>query len=782
MKKMICALLGALLLLCPISANELTQTVRGTIKDRDANIPLIGVTLIIEGSDPVMGTTTDVNGNFKFDRVPVGRINLLITYVGYEEKVIPNITVGSGKEVVLQVEMQESLVSINEVVVRGKNRKKGDVLNEMALLSARSFTVEESQRYAGSLSDPSRMVSSFAGVTSNPEGNNDIVVRGNSPKGILWRLEGVEIPNPNHFSVEGSTGGPINALNSNMLTNSDFFTGAFSPEYGNVLSGVFDMKLRSGNNEHREYTLGVGALGTDITMEGPFKHGYGGSYLMNYRYSSLAMLNDAGVVDFDGVPKYQDGAFKFQLPTEKYGTFSMFGLGGISGINWTDENELTNEVTDKGTEKARMGVIGLNHLYQLNDKAFFKTSVSASLNGSSHDIYGLNDAKEFIQDGKGKMTKKSLRSSIQYSHKLNAKNRLVIGSSYTQLGYEMHYGYYDWDEEQYKRSFDFDKNTGMLQSFASLKHRFTDKLTFVGGLHYMNFRLNKKHSLEPRVGLKWQASPKQSFNIGYGKHSKLENILTYYTVLYRDNGEAYEPNKGLDLSKAHHYVLGYENRITKNLNAKIELYYQDLFNIPVENVDTSYFSMLNADMGYIDKELVNKGTGKNYGIEFSLERYFDNSYYYLFTTSLYESKYKSLEGKERNTKYNGNYAFNLLFGKEFQLNKEKGRSTLGINTKLFYSGGRRYIPLNLDASIAKDDDVYYYDYAWDKRKSEVFQMNLSVNFKFNRKNVSHEIVVDVLNLTNNQAELYEYYNSNTKGLATGKQLALIPNIMYKIYF
>ena len=131
--------------------------------------------------------------------------------------------------------------------------------------------MKKRKRYAGAIDDPARMVSAFAGVNGNAEGDNDIVVRGNSPRGILWRLEGVEIPNPNHFASEGATGGPINALNSNMLGNSDFYTGAFAPEYGNALSGVFDMKLRNGNNEQREYSATLSVLGTDLTAEGPFK-------------------------------------------------------------------------------------------------------------------------------------------------------------------------------------------------------------------------------------------------------------------------------------------------------------------------------------------------------------------------------------------------------------------------------------------------------------------------------------------------------------------------------
>ncbi|RYF74091.1 MAG: carboxypeptidase-like regulatory domain-containing protein, partial [Cytophagaceae bacterium] len=265
-------------------AQGLSQTVRGTVVDSDSQLPLIGATVLVTGSKPLVGTTTDVNGNFKLTSVPTGRITLLLSYLGYEPKAIPDIVVNSGKEVVLTLSMQESTQKLAAVVVTA-NQAKGQALNEMALISARSISPEETSRYAGGFNDPSLIMSNFAGVANNPNGNNDIIVRGNSPKYVQWRLEGVQITNPNHFADQGAIGGGLSTLNNNILATSDFYTGAFAPEYGDVLSGVYDVKLRTGNNEKREAVLGVGILGTDLTLEGPLKKGYGGSYLVNYRYS-----------------------------------------------------------------------------------------------------------------------------------------------------------------------------------------------------------------------------------------------------------------------------------------------------------------------------------------------------------------------------------------------------------------------------------------------------------------------------------------------------------------
>lgn len=764
-----------------VFAQSLNQTLRGKVVDEDSKTPLIGVNVLLLNSNPLKGAVTDLNGDFRLDNVPLGRIDLQIRYIGYEEKTIPNVLVSSGKEVILNLEMKESIIKMDEVVVTAQ-KNKGDVVNEMAIISSRSFSVEETKRYAGAFQDPSRMVSAYAGVTTDPSGNNDIVVRGNSPKGILWRMEGIEIPNPNHFANEGETGGPINALNSELLSNSDFYTGAFSPEYGDALSGVFDMKMRTGNNEKFEYSLGVGVLGTDVTAEGPFRKGYAGSFLLNYRYSSLAMLDQAGIVDFEGVPKYQDAAFKVVLPSKKLGTLSLFGLGGKSSIYEEEtESEESDKVVEKNDYGAQLGVIGLNHTLALNQNSFLKLTLSASNNGSNYRAE-RNDNDNFVFDGRGNWEKNSLRAAVMYSSKIDARNRLIAGLKFTNHLYDLNEYYFNEDHDRFETGIDVNKSAGDVQGYASWKFRQTDDITWVGGFHTTWFSLNNKVNLEPRLALRWQFSPKQALNAGFGMHSKIESIMTYYSNVYQPDGSYITPNKALGLSKARHYVLGYEYRISKNLNSKLDLYYQDLYNIPVENVDTSNFSILNSDEGFLDKELVNAGKGRNLGVEYTLEKYFNQNYYFLVTASLYDSRYKAKDNVYRNTKYNGNYAFNFLAGKEFRLGNGAKANTLAVNVKLFLNGGRRYIPVNLEESRAKGETVYDYSLAWKNKLDNVKQMNLSLSYRINRPKTSHEIVLDILNVTNENARNWEYFNKYTGKLEYYRQLKMLPNIMYRVHF
>lgn len=780
-KSLSCISIILMLLNNAIQAQTITQTVRGTVIDEDGKFPLIGANVIIQGTNPLRGTSTNENGEFRLENVPVGRIDLQIRYLGYEEKNIPNILVSSGKEVILNLEAKEAVVKMDEVVVKAQ-KTKGEVLNEMALISSRSFSVEETKRYAGSVQDPSRMVSAYAGVTSDPMGNNDIIVRGNSPKGILWRMEGIEIPNPNHFANEGQTGGAISALNSEMLSNSDFYTGAFAPEYGDALSGVLDMKMRSGNNERHEYSLGVGVLGTDITLEGPFKKNYGGSYLVNYRYSSLALLNEAGLVDFDGIPKYQDASFKVVLPTKHNGNLSIFGLGGISHIYESQpESEKSDRIVERADYGAHLGTLGLNYTYPFSQSTFIKVTLAGSTNGSNYTAERLDSTEQFVFDGKGKWEKYNLRSALMISSKLNARNRIIAGLKYTHHFYDLYEHYFDNDLNRIVSSIDMTKEATTIQSYISWKYRLNDDITIVTGAHSMYFSLNKEISIEPRLAFRWQFSQNEALNLGFGLHSKTESIVTYYTRLNLPNGESYQPNMDLGFAKARHFVLGYEFRFTRNLSSKIDLYYQDLFHIPVENIDTSSFTMLNSDEGYTDKALVNKGRGYNYGIEYTLERYFARNFYYLITASFFESKYRSMNGTIRNTKYNGNYAANFLIGREFKIGAHNA-NTIAVNTKLFFTGGRRYLPVNLDASQLKGETVYDYAHAWEKKLDNITQLNFSCSYRINRPRTSHEFILDVMNITNEQARTWEYYNKYTQSIDYDRQLRMIPNIMYRMHF
>jgi hypothetical protein len=764
-------------------AQELTQAIRGSIHDQDTKSPIPGVHILVIGSDPPRGTVSDFQGHFIIEKVPVGRVSLKISSMGYEDQVLQNLMVSSTKELIVPVALRESILKMDEIVING-NEKQGEILNELATVSARAFSVEETKRYAGSFNDPARMVGSFAGVMTAPEGENYIAVRGNSPKGNQWRLEGVDIPNPNHFSSEGATGGPINALNSAMLANSDFFTGAFPAEYGNAFSGIFDMNLRNGNNRHREYSFSIGVIGTDMTLEGPFSKSGESSYLVNYRYSTLGILENLNIVNFDGVPKYQDLSFKINLPTRNTGRFSLFGLGGLSELQhkMTSE-ENAGQIISTFNTRSDLGVIGLSHLLPLSNRTFIESKVSVSENGSIYDQHELNDQDELFLSGRDNMRKYAIKGRSVINSKLNSRHFLSGGIEYTEYLYDYFTEYYQKDQDQLVTEQNETGNAGLLQLFGNWKYRIRENLTFVGGMHYLNNRLNGSKSLEPRAGLTWQFSPTQSLNAGFGIHSQMESLPVYLANQEEVDGRYVVPNRNLEFAKALHYVIGYENRFTTNLNMKIEAYYQDLYNVPVENDPGSSFSLLNTVGWYTTRSLVNQGSGYNYGLELTLERYFADTYYFLLTTSLYESKYKAFDRITRDTRFNGNYVGNFLFGKEFIFLNKPGRTKiLSINTKLTLIGARRFSPIDLNQSREKGYTMEDESQAFTLRGDDIFIANLGISYRIHKRKTSQEFKIDIQNLTNNSGLVDMYYDASTDDIEYIHQLPILPVFIYTIEF
>ncbi len=788
------------------------QTIRGVITDADSKLPIEGATISIAGSKPVKAILTDSDGIFRLKNITVGRVTLQISYNGYENIILPNIVVNSGKEVVLDIIMQVTIVKLKDVVIT-VDKNKAQPLNDMAIVSGRSISPEQTNRYAGGFNDPSRILSNFAGVTNTGDGSNDIIVRGNSPKYIQWRLEGLQITNPNHFSDQSSVGGSISALNNNLLATSDFFTGAYAAEYGDVLSGVYDVKLRPGNNEKFESIFGIGVLGTELTVEGPFKKGYKGSYLLNYRYSTISLLSNLGLVnDLNGTLNFQDAAFKVVLPTKKAGSFSMFGLGGISNFLFNDVSPAlwqtpgSRFVPNKTGEDYKKGSgllnLGLNHTLTLNKKSHINTALAFSSEGIKDKVYEnflfklYDNAGNYQKDSivndvlnfNGRLTKSTYRGEITYNNKISARHKIQIGSKYALQKYDFKQSMFRDSTSENFTLVDFSENISTVRNFVSWRYRINERFTTVLGVQNMNVLLNKKSTIEPRFAVNWKLNKTSIVTAGYGKHSTMESIHHYFTKVKLPNGNIIEPNKDLDLLKAHHFVLGYEKRFSKNMMVKLETYYQKLYNLPVANSDTNLFATINEGLEFQYVDLVNKGSGENYGIELTVERFFSKNYYYLVNASVYNSTYKALDGVERNTRFNGNYLVNVLFGRDFPgLGKKKNR-TISINSRAFFGGGKKIIPLlrGADGNLAVDPaSNRYYDYskAYENDIEDIYQITISFSYKINKRNTTHELFLNIDNITNNRARLTEYYDPGEPGsVGYMKQSAIFPNLMYRLYF
>ncbi len=792
-------LILSLILPLYVFSQEITQTIRGKVIDKITKETLPGANIVLLNTDPVKGTTTDINGRFRLEKVSIGRVNLKISFIGYYDVVISNLSLNSGKEMILNIELDEKAILQDEVEVVAF-RSKSKPLNEMSSISSRGFTVEETQKYAGSRNDVARMATNYAGVRGANDSRNDIVIRGNSPSGLLWRLEGVDIPSPNHYAAFGTTGGPVCILNNNLLSNSDFMTGAFPAEYGNAVAGVFDLKMRNGNDEKYEFLGQIGFNGFELGGEGPISKTKGSTFLLNYRYSTLEVFEKLGV-DFGtgtAIPKYQDLSFKVNFPNTKLGSFSIFGIGGISDISFLDSKKDTTEkklnfYSDEGTDLINgsdMAVIGLTNTYLMNKTTFTKIILSASYHNFKTSIDSISpETLEILPFYRNNFTENKLFASFFINKKLNSQHYFKTGIHLSNMGFDLVDSVYASDNDDFDVITNYTGSTCLFQPYFQWQYKINNDLTLNAGLHYQYFTFNSTNSFEPRIGLKWNFRPNQILSLGYGSHSQLLPITVYFNQSRLPDGSYQKLNENLNMIQSQHLILGYDWNINDHLRLKTEIYYQNITKAAVNGHKKDSYSILNQGADFwipVPDTLINEGSGRNFGLELTFEQFLNNGLYYLFTTSLYESKYKGSDDVLRNTAFNGNYTVNMLAGKEFQIGtKNKNRKkqhTLSIDIKTTFAGGRRYTPLDIIRSIGEQKRIYFLNKAYSQQFKDYFRTDFKIAFKQNSKKITMEWAIDIQNIFNTQNIFDQNFNTQTGEITYTHQLGMLIIPQFRIVF
>jgi len=761
--------------------NRPVQTIRGVVIDNASGSPLSFVTVSLLDL-PAVGTTTDAEGKFTITHVPVGRHDLQATFVGYEPAVFREIMLTSAKEVHLEIQLKENVQQLDEVVVRPRINKEAP-LNGMALSGARMLSVEEASRFAGGMDDPARLVSSFAGITS-AVGSNGISVHGNAPSLLQWRLEDVEIPNPNHFADVASLGGGVlSSLSSNVLGNSDFYTSAFPAEFNNAVSGIFDMKLRNGTSQKFQHTLQVGMLGLDAASEGPLSRKHNASYLFNYRYSTTGLMNKVSPAgDLEQVMDYQDLNFKLNFPTRKAGVFSLWGTGLIDKIKpeikLPEEWDYMDDAKDSRM-KQTSAAVGLSHRYFFGNDAFLKTTLATTYSKTDawESIYDFDMNSTPFLDFKSRYTNLVLTSS--FNKKYSARHTNKTGFTITNMNYNMDFDLSPFYAEPLERISDGKGNTNLLSAYSSSLFNISDRVSATLGVNGQLLTLNNHWTIEPRASIRWQASQKSSFGLAYGLHSRMEKMDVYF-VKTPETGNLLV-NKDLDFTKTHHVSVSYNYKISDDMNLKVEPYFQYLYDVPV--IADSSYSVLNRSTFYVEDALVNKGKGRNYGVDITFERYMTKGLYYMVTASVFNSEYRGGDGVWHSTKFNRNYVLNGLAGKEWMMGRN-GQNVLSVNLKLTLQGGDRYSPVDEAATLAHPDRKTQYDEtrAYSKQLSPMFLANYTISYRMNRNKVSHEFAIKGMNATGYKEYFGHEYNLKTGVIEPRRLKNSIFNIVYRLDF
>lgn len=777
-----------------------TSTIRGVVLDQQSETPLIGVTIQSVGIEPVLGATTDIDGGFMIKNAPVGRLALRISYLGYEQQTIPNILVTAGKEVQLNLRMQESFTSIGEVVITAKT-DKDKPMNELATISARQFNTEEVSRYSGGRNDVAKLVANFAGVAANNDSRNDIIIRGNSPTGVLWRLEGVPVPNPNHFSTLGTTGGPVSALNPNLIANSDFLTGAFPAEYGNALAGVFDINFRTGNKDRYEFMGQLGAFtGMEAMAEGPLNRKNDGSFVVAFRNSFVEVAQAAGLnVGTSAVPAYRDVAFNMDFGKSKIGRFSLFGIAAQSDIDFIgaelDSTDLWAERDQNAYSSSKFGVIGLKHNVLVNQHSYVRTMLSGSFTGVrySEEFTSIEEGGSYLQKTDVKDDLGAIRLSSFYNNKVNSRLTLRAGimlqQQHLKTFVSSRENIPDFDGDGLPDLYvsrDFNGNFLLTEGYVQTQYRLTSKITLNTGIHSQYFDKTEDVVVEPRAAVNFQVGRNAKFNVGYGLHHQAQPLPVFLFRERAPDGTLSSPtNENLGFTRNNHLVVGYDFKPFTDWRFKAEAYYQWLSDVPVDGYASS-FSMLNTGADFVFPEkgsLKNEGTGFNRGVELTAEKFFSKGYYSLVTVSLYESKYKGSDDVLRSTAFDGRYVFNALAGKEFKIG-DSGRRFITLDSKFTAAGGRPYTPVNLEASRAAGREILYEDRAFSERLDPYFRWDVKMGFRINsaKRKLSQTFFLDLQNVTNHENIFAMRYNPDQGQIGRINQIGFFPDVMYRVEF
>jgi len=483
-----------------------------------------------------------------------------------------------------------------------------------------------------------------------------------------------------------------------------------------------------------------------------------------------------------GIPQYQDLAFKVNLPNTKLGNFVVYGVGGTSSIAMLDSEREEGELSLNGegqdlVNATTMGTFGISHRYLINNQSYTNLTLAANYQRETTQIDDLdslgNNPSRFYDSN---FIQKRLSAKFIYSNKFSARHTFKTGITTNYYINDFADSSRIGNSNDFQTIRNFAGNSNLLQAFAQSKYKLSERLTMVGGLYGQYFLLNNSSSIEPRLAFQLKADERNSFSLAFGRHSQLQPFGVYFD---ESNDNNIRSNEDLEFTFSNHFVFGYDRNIGQNFRLKTEAYYQHITNAPILN-NSSTFSLLNygADFGNpsIDS-LVNEGLGRNYGIELTLEKFFSDRYYFLVTTSLFESKYQGSDEVWRNTVFNTNYVVNALFGMEFPIGKN---NVLSVDLKTAFAGGRRYTPIDEVASINSGETVFIEDMTFEEKFKPYIKPDIKVSFRNNNAKFSQIWSISIENVINRDNIFRQYFDGTQ--IRTEYQLGLFPVFQYRIEF
>jgi len=760
-----------------------SQNIRGVVSNSISKRPVEGASIqLFQDSEPMLGVATNSEGTFILETVSIGRYSLVISHVGYKVKVVEEVLVNSSKELVLEIFLIENETVLNEVVIDSKA-----ATNDLKMIGKQEMTIEQTLRYAGNFYDPARLSTSFANVVAANDQANNLVIRGNSPNNMIWMLEGVNIVNPNHLTNAGTfsdrpsqNGGGVNILSSQILGNSNFLKGTFDASYGNSLSGVLDLSFKDGNNSRSEFMAQASLLGIEFAGEGPLGK-KGASFLFNYRYSTVGLLSLMGV-DFGGEKiEFQDISFKIASPAGK-GKFTLFGIGGLSGNKFTAQRDSSQWEIEKDQRDieyiGRMGALGVSYQIPIGKGTLFKTVVLYSSKKDERNASKLDFNYTLIPESVDSTYQEMISFRTDFTSRIGAGKELQYGILADHKSDKL--GYHSIINGVLETTSYGNLDSWIIQPYLTFSDQFSAKFNYSVGVKYNYDDLSRKGIIEPRLLLAYNLNSSHGIYARFGLHGMQQLTSVYLAVVPGSSGISTTPNVNLEFTRSYNYSIGY-NGSFGNAHFTSELYYQDLKNVPVETIASS-FSVLNLLEQQTAITLENTGTGTNYGLDIQYRQSLIKDIYYLIGGSLFSSTYSGRDQIQRDAKYNGSYTFHFTGGKEFRKDKGSYSRTFETNLKFLYLGGFRDTPIDTFASAAQGKTIYLEDQAFEIKLKDYLRLDVRVAWTKNKPKYTRILSIDIQNILNITNEAYSYFDTFQGVTILNTQLGIIPVLAYRLEF
>ncbi len=750
-------MIGLVLLLTTVSLHA-QATLRGSVRDADNGLVLTGATVYLPTIKK--GVDTDSTGLFRFVDLPPGRYPVEISYLGYQQLTLNEVLVSSGKEQVLDVLLQEAATSLTAVTVKASREPRSNASPNILNLSQ-----EETLRFPATFNDPARLSTAYAGVSGANDQANHLIIRGQSPLGMNWRLEGLEIVNPNHTANAGTftdrstlSGGGVNALSAQLLQEANFYLGAAPAGFGNATTALLDMRMRKGNNEQREYTVQAGLIGIDLAAEGPIKSGKS-SYLINYRYSFTGLLSDLGVPLGNEDIRFQDLSFNLNFPGQKGGALSIFGLFGRSSnefmqpdsSEWESEKELYNTI-DFNSE---MATLGLRWSQPQGDNG--RWDFAAAWSGVQHQRLAI--APDLRNREWDDLRQEKTSAQLSYRRKLLPFGSITLGVEGLYIDQAVEREFPFGSEGIAGRSSD-----GLVLSpYVDWRYQIK-RLSLNLGWRLSNWIgwLDESSYSEPRIAAAYLLNKKNTVGADY--------------VVSTQAPSPYEP--ALRPRRSELYSLYWNRQLEDSRKISVQVYEQGLSQIAGIGVNSAI-----NQLEQILPDTDGTTDARTRGAELTLQQFATGGWWYVVGASVFDARYEDEQGEWVKSRFAQDFSAALTLGKEWSgTDRQQQVNRFGFNVAVHYNGGLRAAPIDLMASRASRTTVFDFSNGFSEQLPAYFRGDLRIYYQKNRDNWSSMLSLDIQNVTGQQNAAYDYYDRFLDGVNRRYQLEFIPIISYRINF